>query len=618
MSSSVTERLSRLRTLMREHDLAAWLTVTADPHLSEYVPERWKFVEYLSGFTGSFGELVVTPDKALLWTDSRYWEQAERQLAGSDIELMRYGRQGVPGPEQWLAQAAGPDMRVACDDLTITEERWQRLSYALCRKDADLIESITTEGEDHSGSAPFYTALWPERPDEDVKPLFVFTNGQKPVAEKVRAVRDMLRQEGADALFLSSLEDIAWLTNLRGHDIACTPVFTAYLTVTDTAVTLWVNQDKLTDKAVLEHLSENGIAAASYEDWSEGVACSLKGKTVLADPAHTSHAAYGLLEAYAADGILESVVSGASPVTLLKSRKSREELELLKEAMRQDGAALVEFFALLDEKLAAGEKPTELELSELLHAERAKRPGFIEDSFEAIVAFGENAALPHYNPKTGKNSAVDPDQNTLLLIDSGAHYLTGTTDITRTVIVGRETDAMETDYTAVLRAHIALADALFPKGVYGSQLDTFARAPLWEIGADFGHGTGHGVGFVLSVHEGPVSISPRSPAKESSRVVPGLVLSNEPGLYRAGRWGIRTENLVTPVADETMLTAMQPMQRFETLSLAPFDTHLIKTAMMTPTEINWVNDYHARVKAELMPLLSPRAQRWLEKAAEII
>ena len=206
-----------------------------------------------------------------------------------------------------------------------------------------------------------------------------------------------------------------------------------------------------------------------------------------------------------------------------------------------------------------------------------------------------------------------------MLIDSGGQYLGGTTDITRTVLIGREaSDAMKTDYTAVLRAHIALANTVFPKGVFGSQLDTLARAPLWEIGADFGHGTGHGVGFFLSVHEGPVSISPRTSVKESSRVVPGLVLSNEPGLYRAGKYGIRTENLVTPVSDETMITAMQPMLHFETLSLAPFDARLIKTAMMTPVEINWVNDYHKRVKEELMPLLSPRAQKWLARAADII
>ena len=286
--------------------------------------------------------------------------------------------------------------------------------------------------------------------------------------------------------------------------------------------------------------------------------------------------------------------------------------------MREDGAALCEFFARLDEMLWDGETPTEQELAEMLHAERAKRKGFVCDSFPAIVAFGANAALPHYNPLTGNNANLQSDADTLLLIDSGGQYEGGTTDITRTILIGRATDAMKSDFTAVLRGHIALATTVFPKGVFGSQLDTLVRAPLWEIGADFGHGTGHGVGFFLSVHEGPVSISPRAPVKESSRVVPGLVLSNEPGLYRAGQYGIRTENLVTPVVDETMLSAMQPMLRMQTLSLAPIETRLIKTAMMTPVEINWVNDYHNRVREELMPLLSPRARKWLERATEII
>ena len=226
--------------------------------------------------------------------------------------------------------------------------------------------------------------------------------------------------------------------------------------------------------------------------------------------------------------------------------------------------------------------------------------------------------LAAYNPLTGNNANLQSDADTLLLIDSGGQYEGGTTDITRTILIGRATDAMKSDFTAVLRGHIALATTVFPKGVFGSQLDTLVRAPLWEIGADFGHGTGHGVGFFLSVHEGPVSISPRAPVKESSRVVPGLVLSNEPGLYRAGQYGIRTENLVTPVVDETMLSAMQPMLRMQTLSLAPIETRLIKTAMMTPVEINWVNDYHNRVREELMPLLSPRARKWLERATEII
>ncbi len=602
MTSAVCDRLTRLRQAMRDKGYDAWLVASADPHLCEYLPENWKFLRYLTGFTGSYGSLVVTHERALLWTDSRYWEQAAGQLEGSGIELMRLGAAGIPAPQRWLQQNLAAGSELACDTLTLTESVFERLSCGLSERGIEV-----------TGDTTVMERVWLERPAAEIKPVFVFTNGQESVEQKVRRVREAVHEAGAEALLLCTLEDIAWLTNLRGRDIACTPVFAAYLTVTDEAVTLYVNPEKLTDPAVVQHLKDAGIATTDYAQCLGVFAQTLAGKRVLLDPSAVSHAVCSLLQEAGA-----SIITGERPTTIFKSRKSRAELDLLREAMRQDGAALCEFYAQLEELLARGDTPTELELSELLHAERAKRPGFIEDSFPAIVAFGANAALPHYSPETGNNAKIERYGDTLLLIDSGGQYLTGTTDITRTIVIGNPTEAMRTDYTAVLRGHIALANAVFPKGAYGSQLDTLVRAPVWEIGADFGHGTGHGVGFVLSVHEGPVSISPRAPAKESAVVVPGLVLSNEPGIYRAGKYGIRTENLITPVPDETMLTAMQPMLHFETLTLIPYDSRLIKTGMMTPVEINWVNAYHTRVKEELMPLLTPRAQAWLERAAEII
>lgn len=603
MSSTVIDRLQKLRQELKAKGFDAWLVITADPHLCEYLPENWKFLRYLTGFTGSYGMLVVTADRALLWTDSRYWEQALTQLEGSGIELMRLGAPDVPTVCQWLHRNLEDDSEVGCDTLTISETFYRQLEVCLAERGIGLV-----------GDTSLMSRIWPQRPAAANHPVSVFTNGQLSVERKLSDVRSALHAAGADAMLLGTLEDIAWLTNLRGSDIECTPVFPAYLVLTDETVTLFVDPSKLTDEAVRSHLKENGIAVAQYEHWQSRIASELTARRVLLDPAAISHAVYSLLE----DDASLDIIAAERPTVLLKSRKSSAELELLRKAMREDGAALCEFFAQLDEMLWEGETPSEKELAELLHAERAKREGFVEDSFPAIVAFGANAALPHYNPLTGNNAEVSAQADTLLLIDSGGQYLNGTTDITRTILIGQADDAMKTDFTAVLRGHIALANAVFPKGVYGSQLDTLARTPLWEIGADFGHGTGHGVGFFLAVHEGPVSISPRVPNKESSGVVPGLVLSNEPGLYRAGRYGIRTENLVTPVPDETLLSAMQPMLHFETLSLAPFDTRLIKTAMMTPVEINWVNAYHQRVKNELMPLLSSRARKWLEKVAEVI
>ena len=604
MSSAIVSRLQNLRRELQAAEIDVWLVANADPHLCEYLPECWKFLQYLSGFTGSYGSMVITAERALLWTDSRYWEQAERQLAGTGIELMRLGAPGIDSMKLWLQKHLDKGQTVGCDPLTVSESFHRQLEIALSERGIDLV-----------GDRELMNRVWAERPAASVHPVTVFENGQLSVAEKMAAVRRRMHEAGADALFLASLEDIAWLTNLRGRDIECTPVFTAYFLLTDAKATLYVDSRKIASDDVQAHLAKNQIETVDYAERREHIAEALSGRHVLLDPLSINHGVYELLDSTSA----AFVIAGESPTEVLKSRKSKAELELLRETMREDGAALCEFFAKLDEMIFEGLAPTESELAQMLHDERAKRAGFVEDSFPAIVAFGANAALPHYNPITGNNAAVDYDAGTLLLIDSGGQYLGGTTDITRTVLIGREaSDAMKTDYTAVLRAHIALANTVFPKGVFGSQLDTLARAPLWEIGADFGHGTGHGVGFFLSVHEGPVSISPRTSVKESSRVVPGLVLSNEPGLYRAGKYGIRTENLVTPVSDETMITAMQPMLHFETLSLAPFDARLIKTAMMTPVEINWVNDYHKRVKEELMPLLSPRAQKWLARAADII
>lgn len=603
MSTAVFDRLQRLRSLLKEKGLDAWFVTSTDPHLCEYLPENWKFLRYLSGFTGSYGTLLVLPERALLWTDSRYWEQALRQLKGSGIELMRLGEAAVPNLSGWLSQNLPEGAEVGCDPLTICESSYRQLEIALSERGICLCTDPALMDQ-----------VWSDRPAAGCKPVFVFTNGQTPVAQKLAKVRETMKSAGADALLLGTLEDIAWLTNLRGDDVECTPVFTGYLLLTETTVTLYADPEKFKSAPVAAHLKENGIELVDYALRRSHIPQTLNAHRVLLDPDAINHGVYALLE----EASSAYIVAGERPTTRLKSRKNKDELDLLRQTMREDGAALCEFFALLDERLWEGETLTEKEIASMLLAERAKRKGFVSESFSAIVAFAANAALPHYNPQTGNNAPVSLEGDSLLLIDSGGQYLGGTTDITRTILIGRATEAMKTDFTAVLRSHIALALALFPKGVFGSQLDTFARAPLWEIGADFGHGTGHGVGFFLSVHEGPVSISPRATGKESARVVPGLVLSNEPGLYRPGHYGIRTENLVTPEPDETLPQRMQPMLHFETLTLAPIDTRLIKTAMMTPVEINWVNDYHNRVRETLMPLLSTRAQQWLTRATEII
>ena len=598
MSAQTDQRLAALRREMRAHNTAARIIPTADPHLCEYPPAHWALREALSGFTGSAGTLVVTRTEALLWTDSRYWEQAERELAESGIKLMRLGAPETPSVREWLAKNLTAESTVAIDPSTISAAAYEKLACDLAQAD------ITLAGDEVS-----FAAVWPERPAPPSSAVSGFAHAQAARGAKRKTVMASVHAQGADALFVTALDDIAWITNLRGGDVAHMPVFTAYLLVEDAGCTLYCDRCRF-EKALLTELAADGIQVEPYEAAASHVAQRARGRRLSLDPGTTTEALFE--ELCAAQDV--AVVRADNPVPAIKAVKTRAELEALRETMIKDGAALCELFAWIEEEFAAARPLTETSVAEKLAQLRREQPGFIEESFATISAAGPNAALPHYRP-SAESPAIEPD--TLLLIDSGGQYTGGTTDITRTVVLGRPTREMKRDFTAVLRGHIALASARFPAGVLGSQLDTLARGPLWEIDADYGHGTGHGVGFCLSVHEGPVSISPRA-SNPASRVVPGLVLSNEPGLYRSGRWGIRTENLVTPVAADPQADAMQPMLVFETLSLCPFDTRLIDTAMMTPYEIWWVNDYHRRVREALEDKLPPKARAWLKRAAETI
>lgn len=597
----VTDRLQRLREYMRKRKIDAWVVLTGDPHLCEYLPEDWAFRKYLSGFTGSAGSLVITLHKALLWTDSRYWEQALQQLEGCGIELMRQGAQDTPKISDWLVKHLPRGSTVGVDARTISMQRYAEVETRLATHDIALIANDT-----------LMNTVWTDRPEAVSHPVFAFDFGQSSRKEKLAMISERLTEVGAHCVFLTALDDVAWVANLRGSDITCTPVFTAYALVCHQGAILYIDPKKFTNPDLLESIKADGFKVVDIKRIGADLLSRLPGHTVLIDPSSTTEALYLKL---ATDERIE-IVRQANPVQLLKSRKTPQELDLLRETMRHDGAALCELFAWLQQSLSDGKTLTETDVADKLYEFRSRLPGFLDLSFGTISAAGSNAALPHYSPsETGSAVINDAD---VLLIDSGGQYTGGTTDITRTVAVGEVNAELKRDYTAVLRGHIALATAHFPQGTYAAQLDTFARAPIWEIGADYGHGTGHGVGFCLSVHEGPVHISPRCPTTNETRIVKGLVLSNEPGLYRPGLWGIRTENLITPVEVAPLPGQMQPMMTFETLSLCPIDTRLIDTSMMTPFEIWWVNDYHRRVRESLMELLSCEAQAWLNRATEII
>ena len=591
--SDFAEKINALRKLLAQHGLHAWIALTSDPHCSEYLPEHWKTVQWLSGFTGSNATLIVTRTDARLWTDSRYWIQAQDELAGSGISLMEDGRPEIPEWKDWLAEALFPGAVVGIDPRCCPGKTMKSVLPALQARDIRL-----DLGQDLPGD------LWSSRPEPPSASLFELDASQRDRKQKLSELRAAVGKHGATAFACSSLDEIAWLTNLRGNDIAYTPVFLSHLLVTETEARLYV-QEQAVPPVIARKLSDDGFEIRPYDAFEKEL-CALSGQTrLLADPA--------TLSAAALSGLSACVIEGLSPLAVMKTRKSPEEIKGFDEAMLEDGAALCRFYAWLERILEAGLPITELEVSARLHKERAKSPAFISESFETIAAVGPNAALPHYTPTKAHNAILEGD--TVLLIDAGAQYRSGTTDITRITPIHRPPEPLMRDYTAVLRGHLHLLSAHFPEGVYSSQLDTLARAPIWEIDADYGHGTGHGVGCVLGVHERPFSISPRSLPSEGTRTVPGIVVSDEPGIYREGRWGIRIESLLT--AEPVSGGEFGRFLAFRPLTLCPIDTRLIIARMMTSDEIAILNRYHRLVREKLKSRVDGDALDWLMKRTEI-
>lgn len=592
--SLIGKRLTALRAVMARRGLAGWTIRTSDPYLSEYVPERWTGVKWLTGFTGSTAVFAVTADAAALFTDGRYWEQAERQLQGTEIRLVRAGAPGEPDVTEWLADHLPVETLVGTDyeSTSISLLRHMKASLAKrslrIRHEEDLLDIIWTK----------------DRPAQPDGPVYALKGAGKSVAEKLADVRRALAASESDALYLTSLDETAWLTNCRGSDIHCNPVFLSTMLVTDERAVLFCRPERF-EAGVIEALAAEGVEVRPPHDRAGLLAETFRTKRVLIDPDRTPAA---LLELIRPDS-----TEGVSPVTHLKSRKSDAELASIREAMKEDGKALCEFYAELDERLENGEVLTELDVAACLHSHRAAGENFLDESFDTIAAFGPNGALPHYLPTEEHHAVLT---NGLLLIDSGGQYRTGTTDITRMTAVGTITDDMRRDVTTVLKGMIGLARTSVPAGTSGAQLDVAARAPLWREGLDYGHGTGHGVGFVLNVHEGPFSISPRSVKTGEMGLQAGLVLSDEPGVYRPGRWGVRIENLVTAkVARETEFGTFLD---FEVLTLCPIDVRTLDVSLLDNTEKNWLNAYHDRVREVLFPHLSQRAKNWFEKAAKPI
>ncbi|QWT22363.1 aminopeptidase P family protein [Bacillus sp. NP157] len=588
----VSQRLSALRAAMARAGVAAVVVPSADPHLSEYLPPRWQAREWFSGFTGSAGTLVVTARGGGLWTDSRYFAQAEAELAGSGLPLMKLNVAHTPEHVAWLASelADGDTVAVAGDSMSVSgaESLAQRLASggATLRTDLDL-----------PGAA------WADRPARPSAPVFAHEAPFAPVtrADKLQQVRTAMRRAGATHHLVSSLDDIAWLTNLRGADVDYNPVFLAHLLVEDTRATLFIDAGKL-PAAVKAALAADGIGVADYATAASALAALPDDAALMFD---ASKVVVAILE-----GLPASVkqVRGPAPSTAAKARKTPEELEHIREAMRRDGAALARAFRRIETGLAAGEPLTELDVDTLVREARAAQDGFVGESFSTIAGYQANGALPHYRATEAGFSPLAAKG--LLLVDSGGQYLGGTTDITRVLALGPVTDEQKRDSTLVLKGMIALSRARFPKGASGPQLDALARAPLWAAGMDFGHGTGHGVGYFLNVHEGPHGIRPPVAGGALVPLETGMITSIEPGLYKPGRHGIRHENLaVVTQADQT---EFGEFYAFETLTLCPFDRRGLEPRLLEPSERAWLDDYHATVRAALSPLLDGDDRAWLE------
>ncbi len=590
-------RIDALRTALRTHGLAAWIVPSADPHLSEYLPERWQGREWATGFTGSAGTLVVTADTATLWVDSRYWTQAEVQTAGAGIEVMKIAGASSPGHVEWLGACLPPGSVVGADGAVLSLAAARALQEKLgpreiaLRTDLDLLDDV-----------------WPQRPGLPAAAVYEHPAPFAPTSrgDKLAHVRAEMVSAGVQAHFVSTLDDIAWITNLRGSDVPYNPVFAAHLLITADDAVLFVGEGKIAP-ALGEKLRSDGVRLAPYGEAADAMAALPSRSAVLLDPRRIT------LAFRQAVPETVRVLEAVNPSTLAKSRKSEAEIAFVRQAMEHDGAALAEFFAWFEDALGR-ERITELTIDEQISAARARRPGFVCPSFPTIAGFNANGALPHYRATDAAHAVIgEPGKpgNGLLLIDSGAQYPFGTTDITRVVPVGETTREQREDFTRVLKGMIALTRAMFPRGTRSPTLDALARTPIWAGGIDYGHGTGHGVGYFLNVHEGPQGITPHLAPEPHTALEPGMITSNEPGIYRPGRWGVRIENLVLTVPAGQ--TEFGEFLRFETLTLCPIDTRCIERELMSAEEIDWLNAYHAEVANRVGPLVAGRAREWLER-----
>ena len=593
MRQSIKERMHALRMTFPPNYIKAFIIPSTDPHLSEYVAPHWMSREWISGFTGSAGTVVVLMNEAGLWTDSRYFLQAAKELEGSGITLYKEMLPETPSITKYPSQKLKPGESVSIDGKMFSVQQVEQMKEELAAYSLQV---------DLFGDP--LKRIWRDRPSIPNSPAFVYDieYAGKSCEEKVAAIRAELTKKGAYALFLSALDEIAWTLNLRGNDVHCNPVVVSYLLITQDDVIYFISPEKVT-KEVNEYLKEQHVKLKNYDE-VETYLNTFTGRNILIDPKKTNFAIYSAINPKC------NIIRGESPVALLKAIRNEQEIAGIHAAMQRDGVALVKFLKWLEEAVPSG-KETELSVDRKLHEFRAAQPLYMGESFDTIAGYKEHGAIVHYSATPESDVPLQPKG--FLLLDSGAQYLDGTTDITRTIALGELTEEEKTDYTLILKGHIALAMAKFPVGTRGAQLDVLARMPIWKYGMNFLHGTGHGVGHFLSVHEGPQSIR----MNENPVVLqPGMVTSNEPGVYKAGSHGIRTENLTLVCKDKEGMFG--DYLKFETITLCPICKKGIVKEMLTNEEIEWLNNYHQIVYEKLSPNLNEEEKVWLQEATASI
>lgn len=591
----IKERINCLQKLMKENDIQAYIIPTDDFHSSEYVGDYFKCREYMSGFTGSAGTLVVLEESAYLWTDGRYFLQADKQLEKTGIVLMKSGQSDVPIIEEFLKRELKEGDTIGFDGRTISKNFADK-----------LLERIKEKNIKINGTVDLVNIIWKNRPEISKEQVWQLDIKYAGISrkEKMKKIREKMKEAGADVFIDAALDEIAWLLNLRGNDIAYTPVFLSYMIIREDRAILCIHREVISEK-IEDELKEDGIAIAEYEEIYK-LADEISDKEkVLYDSGSINYNLYNSINKNA------TIINRESPIALMKAMKNPVEVENIKKAHIKDGVAMCKFIYWLKKNVPLG-NVSEISAAEKLVEFRAQMDGFLDQSFAPIFGYGEHGAIIHYSA-TEETNVVMKDKG-LCLIDTGAHYYDGTTDVTRTVVLGELTKEEKEAFTIVLKGNLNLANTTFVYGTTGANIDCVARRPLWEKGMDFNHGTGHGVGYILGVHEGPQNISKNS--KSKTKLEEGMIVSDEPGFYKEGKFGIRHENLL--MCKKGIKNEYGQFMVFDVLTMVPFDSDGIDLSLMNEDEVDYLNNYHKKVYENISPYLNEEEKKWLKNSTKML